>query len=177
VPVRILRHARGIGVGVLLVALAVVVLISPSRGRASPLGVYRPPLQAGALESGCYPLPAGVALDFPHQVRLDGDVSTGAGPRRRLEVQYDVLDAAAVSARLRRTLLAAGYAEQPAAGDELRFRGPAGVAVGATVTPLAGVPDDAIVRGTVVLDLPTLGAQRDDRACADPAVTKRVPRG
>jgi len=84
--------------------LLALVLVSPHVGRAEPTGNYRPPLPAAALSTGCYPLPAGLSLDFPYQVRTDGDV----GPRRRLVVQYDEVDRATVVRRLDAALARAG---------------------------------------------------------------------
>ena len=137
-------------------------LVSPHLGRASPTGNYRPDLPADALASGCYPLPAGLTLDFPYQVRRDGDVGRGAGRHRRLVLQYDRLDAVSVRARLGAALRRAGLPEDAA-----------------TVTAYPRVPADAVVRGQVVLSLPVVAqstAAPDPAQCLDPFTTKRFPR-
>ena len=72
---------------VLIAAVAVAVLaivISPALGRAAPTGNYRPPLPPDTIELGCYPLPRGLTLDFPYQVRSDGDVGGSADPHPAL---------------------------------------------------------------------------------------------
>ncbi|GAA1971636.1 hypothetical protein GCM10009798_35700 [Nocardioides panacihumi] len=156
-------------VGVLV--LAVIVAISPSRGRASPLGIYRPPVPTETLASKCFPLPDGVRLDFPHQVRSDASVGHG---RRRLVVQYDLVGAATVVARLTDALTTAGFTAVPGSvGGGLRFdRGDVGP-VEATVEPYQHLPGGSIVRGQVVLDLPVTPVGSASRQCADPGVTKR----
>lgn len=160
--VRYLGPSPGRVSGYALAAAALAVaVISPHLGRAEPMGTYRPDLPAPALENGCFPLPSGLRLDFPYQVRSDGDVPTAAGVRRRLVLQYDELGAAQVRDRLDRALAAAHL---PAAS--------------AVVTPIPGVADDAVVRGTVVLSLPRATAPvgrpaTADQVCSDPAATKR----
>ncbi len=138
-----------------MVTCLVVVIASGSLGRARPTGSYRPPLPPDALETGCWPLPGGVELRFPYQVRSDGEVAGQDGPRRRLVLQYDLVAADLVRAELRRAF--------PASGPE----------VNAEVTPLADLGPDSIVRGTVVLDLPSTPLASRARACADPFSTKR----
>ncbi|CUR55042.1 exported hypothetical protein [metagenome] len=141
----------------LAVACLVVVLASGSFGRAQPTGSYRPSLPPDALENGCWPLPDGVHLDFPYQVRSDEDVSGEHGPRRRLVLQYDLVGAEVVRADLRRAF--------PASGPEVR----------AEVTPLEDIAPDSVVRGTVVLDLPPARPGPQGPQCADPFSTKRFP--
>lgn len=143
-----------------VVAALVVIGISPHLGRAEPLATYRPTLPPAALDSGCFPLPAGLHLDFPYQVRRDGDVATPAGMRRRLVLQYDELSADQVRRRLEGELAAAGLSARSA-----------------TVTPIPGV-GDAVVRGTVVLTLPPARSPVGrpdiaDQFCSNPASTKR----
>ncbi len=142
---------------VLIAAVAVAVLaivISPALGRAAPTGNYRPPLPPDTIELGCYPLPRGLTLDFPYQVRSDGDVDG----QRILTLHWDELDAADVRRRLRAALDRAGLPRRTA-----------------TVTPFPGVSSDAIVRGTVVLRLPVVRLSSADPACRDPLTTKRFP--
>ncbi|MEZ0577271.1 hypothetical protein [Nocardioides sp. MH1] len=135
-----------------MVALAVAaVLISPALGRAVPSGSYRPDLPPDPLRLGCYPLPSGLVLDFPYQVRTDGNVDG----HRLLTLQWDELDPAEVRARLDAALARAGLPRRAA-----------------LVTPYA---DDAIVRGTVVLHLPVARLASSDPACRDPRTTKRFP--
>jgi len=151
-------RAHRIAVTVLVAAavvLAVVaVLISPALGRAVPSGNYRPPLPPDAIELGCYPLPRGLTLDFPYQVRADGDVDG----RRILTLHWDELARADVRRRLDVALERAGLPRRAA-----------------TVTPFPGLSPDAIVRGTVVLRLPVVALSSEDPACTDPRTTKRFP--
>jgi hypothetical protein len=136
-------------------ALAIAaILVSPALGRAQPTSSYRPDLPADPIELGCYPLPRGLTLDFPYQVRTDGNV----GDRRVLTLHWDELDAAVVRRRLDAALDRAGL--------------PRG---SATVTPFPDLAPDAIVRGSVVLRLPVTPLANDDPECRDPATTKRFP--
>ncbi len=136
------------------IAVVVAILISPALGRAEPTDNYRPPLPPDPIELGCYPLPPGLTLDFPYQVRSDGDV---AG-HRLLILQWDELAAADVRRMLGAALHRAGLPRRAV-----------------TVTPFPDVAPDAIVRGSVVLRLPVVALASDDPACADPATTKRFP--
>jgi hypothetical protein len=137
------------------VAVAVLaVVVSPALGRAAPTGNYRPPLPPDTIELGCYPLPRGLTLDFPYQVRSDGDVDD----RRVLTLHWDELDATEVRRLLAAALDRAGLPRRAA-----------------TVTPFPDLPPDAIVRGTVVLRLPVAPLASGDPACTDPLTTKRFP--
>jgi hypothetical protein len=145
---RIRKRTGGAVAGALAV---LVVLISPALGRATPSGAYRPELPPDTIELGCYPLPHGLTLDFPYQVRSDGDVDG----HRVLTLQWDQLDPADVRQRLDAALSRAGL--------------PAGAA---RVKPYDG---RAIVRGAIVLHLPVARLASDAPACRDPETTKRFP--
>lgn len=143
------------------IALLVMLLISPHVGRAEPSGDYRPVLPADALASGCYPLPAGLRIDFPYQVRRDGDVGPPARRHRRLVLQYDLVGPGVVRSRLAAALRRAGLPRDAA-----------------TVTAYPRIPSDSVVRGQVVLRLPVArreSAVADPTACYDPFTTKRFP--
>jgi hypothetical protein len=160
------------------IALALVlVLLSHRFGRAEPDGGYRPDLPTDALESGCFPLPGEVVFDFGYQIRGDTDVARGDGVRRVVQGQYDEIDEAEALAAIVADFAAAGFvaSEQPAPYDAVLAQpGGGGDVVGVVVNPLPGVEDDAIVRGTFVLDLPVLESPaRAAAECEDPAVTKR----
>lgn len=145
----------------ILVLLVAAALLSPHVGRAEPTGNYRPLLPADALASGCYPLPPGLTVDFPYQVRRDGDVAGPRGPQRRLVIQYDEVDPATARARITAALQRAGL---PASN--------------ASVTSYPRIPADSLVRGQIVLTLPSVAQRRDvpDPAqCANPFSTKRFP--
>lgn len=148
----------------------VLVLVSSAFGRAEPTGNYRPPLSPDALTNGCYPLADGIELDFPAQVRHDGDVETATGQRRVLTLHWDLLDVDELETALDRSMTAAGYTRSGllawTKGDHR---------VSATVTELPDLPDDSLVRGTVVLDLPVTPLASDDPVCQDPYSTKRFP--
>lgn len=147
---RDLRTGFAVSIAVALAAI----LVSPALGRAEPTGAYRPTLPPDPLELGCYPLPPGLTIDFPYQVRSDGDVRG----RRVLVLHWDELDAPEVRRRLAAALVRAGL--------------PRG---SASVTPFPNLTPDTIVRGEVVLHLPVVPLSSDDPACADPATTKRFP--
>jgi len=152
-----LRAQRRVATVLIVVAAIVAVaaiLVSPALGRAVPTNNYRPALPPDPIALGCYPLPRGLTLDFPYQVRSDGN----DGGRRILTLQWDLLDAAAVRRQLGAALDRAGLPRRSA-----------------TVTPFPDLAPDAIVRGTVVLRLPVAALANDDPACHDPATTKRFP--
>ena len=127
------------------------VVVSPALGRAVPSGAYRPDLPPDTIELGCYPLPKGLTLDFPYQVRADGDVRG----HRVLTLQWDQLDASDVRRRLDAALRRAGLPRSAA-----------------TLTPYDG---RAIVRGAIVLHLPVARLASNAAACRDPETTKRFP--
>lgn len=147
----------------------VLVLLSPAFGRAEPTGNYRPDLPPDALTTGCYPLPDGIVLDFPYQVRHDGDVRSAAGLHRELVLHWDELDVDDLVASLGRSLEAAGYRPE---GELAWVRGEHEVR--ASVTPF-DVPDDTVVRGQVVLTLPFAALASADPICQNPFATKRFP--
>jgi hypothetical protein len=156
-----------------LVGLAVaVILVSGSFGRAHPTGNYRPDLPAAALTNGCWPLPTGVVFDFPHQVRTDADI--GDPPRRHLVLQFDVIDVATARERVADAFRSAGFEQSGSAGAErLVFEKPGFGTVSAEVTPLAGAAGEYVVRGTIVLDLPSSAPLTHDPACDQTFSTKR----
>lgn len=146
------------GVWAVAAVVLALVLISPHVGRANPSGNYRPVLPAAALTTGCYPLPAGLTIDFPYQVRSDGDVGAPGHQQRRLVLQYDEVDRATVVRRLRAALARAGLP-----------------ADAASVTAYPRVPSDSVVRGQVVLTLPSEEVKSHDPQCDNPFSTKRFP--
>ncbi|WP_244931530.1 hypothetical protein [Nocardioides sp. W7] len=159
----LLRLALGAGA-------LVLVLVSSAFGRAEPTGIYRPLLGPDALTNGCYPLVDGIELDFPYQVRSDGDRPASDGVRRQVVLQWDELDTDELEAALDRSVQAAGYqAVGPLAWAKGEHR------IAATVTEVPDLPEDSIVRGRVVLDLPATPLSSTDPVCADPYSTKRFP--
>lgn len=172
------RHVRRIAVLALTAITLVVVAFSGSFGRAQTIGSYRPELLAAALSNGCWPLPAGVVFDFPFQVRSDGDVGPAGHERRRLVMQFDLMGADTARQQVSDALVSAGFVESgsPRSAD-LAFVKSGFGRVDLDVTALEGVPDDSIVRGTIVLTLPSTQAQSDSPICSDPSSTKRFPPG
>lgn len=147
---RRLRYAVLSAVGV------AALLVSPALGRASTTAEYRPRVAPDGLSTGCYPLPGGVTLPVTAVLRRDGETLTAAGVRRRLLLHVDRLDAAAAVAEVEAAFAAAGVAGLvTVTGRDL------------------DVPDDALVRSSLVLDLPPIAPQLDDRVCSDENSTKR----
>lgn len=157
------RAAVRLGIGA---AGVLLVVVSPAFGRAESTGNYRPALPPDALTNGCYPLVDGIVLDFPYQVRRDGD----DGRRRELVLQWDELSRDELVAALGRSLTAAGYVPD---GELAWSRGEHRVV--ASVTELRDLPADAIVRGTLVLTLPATPLASADEVCDNPYSTKRFP--
>jgi len=152
---------RALAVGV---AVLIVLGFAGATGRAVPGGNYRPTLPPAALENGCHPLPAGLRLDFPYEVRHD-DVERGT---RTLLLHYDLLDEQAVRQRLAASFQAAGLAPRPGSGYAL----PDGGEIRAEVRPF-DVPADSIVRGEVRLVLPEAPPTSAEAVCDRPSSTKR----
>lgn len=166
---------RRVSVGVGALLAGALVALSPHLGRAEPQGSYRPVLDPPALELPCYPLPDGLTLDFAYQVRTDADVDVDGETRRELLVQYDLVDADEVRESLTASFVAAGFTPETGTGDALVFTRPDTGPVSAEVEQLAGIPAHSTVRGTVLLDLPSIPVASDDPVCDDPYATKRFP--
>lgn len=167
-------------VGALVLVAAVLVALSPTFGRATPSGAYRPLLPPDALTNGCYPLPDGVRLDFPYQVRHDGDVNG----RRNLVIQYDLIDRDAAVAALTKSFAAAGFRTpvddgvastdgDTSAREVVLQKGTTRVI--ARVVPMDPLTKDQIVRGTITLDLPSEQVRSSAAVCSDVTSTKRFP--
>lgn len=170
------QHVRRFTV-VALVALTLLLIgFSNSFGRAQPTGSYRPDLPPAALANGCWSLPAGVTFGFAYQVRSDGDFGEPGRERRRLVMQFDLIDAPAAHRQVGEAFVSAGFEDrEPPNPQGLVLTKPGFGRVDVVVTALAGVPDDSIVRGTIVLDLPTSAAETDSPVCSEPFSTKRFP--
>ncbi len=166
-PDRITRVRRGL-FALLIAGLVVICAFSNEFGRAQPTARYAGIAPPPVLTNGCYPLPSGLELDFPHQVRRDDDEDA----RRLIRLQYDLIDEDAARERLVAAFKEAGFRKLP--GDELRFNSRDVGRVNATITPL-DVDEDSFVRGTIELDLPAIPRAYDDPICRDPYVTKRFP--
>jgi len=161
-----------------VVAGAVVLLVATSNlyGRAEPTGRYRPDLPADALATGCYPLPSGVLFGFPYQVRSDEDLPGG---RRHLLLQFDLIDPTSAREQVAAAFGAAGF-RRTSVGDSTADLALTRDAVGqppttvrVTVRPIPGVSQDAVVRGTVELDLPSVPIASAATECTEPSSTKR----
>lgn len=148
------RH-RVAAVGALVAV--VLLLLSPTFGRADVSGQYRPDLPPDGLANGCYPLPGGVVPDLAYVLRHDGDTVDAQGVRRRVVLHFDLVDAAQAVSTVTAQLDAAGVA------DDVTVR----------ARDFPDLPDDAVVRGEMVLDLPSIAVQSDDPVCDDPNSTKR----
>jgi hypothetical protein len=157
-------------VAALVAGLIVIVAFSNEFGRADPTGKYRSYVPPPVLTNGCYPMPEGVVLDFPHQVRRDDDVRG----RRRLVLQFDLIDADTARKKLVRAFTDAGFRRVPGEGVLLERRGVGRVAADVSALDVA---DDSIVRGTIQLNLPATPRAFDDPFCRDPYITKRFPKG
>ena len=164
--------SRIVTISLVCVAVALI-LLSGSFGRAHPTGSYRPDLPPAALTNGCWPLPDGVVLGFPHQVRSDGEA--GDPPRRHLVLQFDEIDAVTARHLVEEAFRVAGFVQSsPAGNEQVVFEKPGVGAVTAEVTPLSGAGEEYVVRGTIVLDLPSSPSPLVDApVCDEPFSTKR----
>ncbi|MCW2815076.1 MAG: hypothetical protein JWN84_2531 [Nocardioides sp.] len=148
------RHRVAVVAGLVAVVL---LFLSPTFGRAPVSGQYRPLLPPDGLTTGCYPLPGGVVPDFAYVLRRDGEVLDAQGLHRRAVLHFDRVDAAEAVATIVAQFEAAGVAPD----------------VRVSARDFDGIPDDAVVRGEMVLDLPVVAEQSDDPVCDDPNSTKR----
>ncbi len=147
-PVRV-AAALGAALVVLLVVL------SPTFGRADPVGSYRPELPPDALTNGCWPLPGDVRLPFDYQVRTDDVVATPEGERRMLVLHYDEVSGGSAARDVQSAFASAGVVDVTVTADDFTDTAP-----------------DAVVRGQMVLDLPP--SEPEGRPeCQDPFSTKR----
>ena len=140
----------------LLVAV-VLVLLSPTFGRATVSGSYRPLLPPDGLSNGCYPLPGGVVPDFAYVLRSDADTLDASGLHRRAVLHFDRVDAAEATRTIEAQFAAAGVASD----------------VRVVARDFNGIGDDAVVRGEMVLDVPVQRVRSQDPVCEDPNSTKR----
>lgn len=176
---RVPRWAGGLGaVGVVLVAMVVGGRLddAPTEGR------YRPALPPSPFGTICDPLPDGVVLGLPVQLRRDRWLATDGGTVRRLTLHYDLHDEEHAARQVRLALRAAGFSPAaPAEGAdpavEQWFDRPDYGRVGVTVAPF-DVDPSSVVRGRISIDLPT-GSLDDTTAsaCTDYVQTKRFPPG
>jgi hypothetical protein len=149
---------------------------------AETVGSYRKPIPPAPFGTICDPLPDGVVLDLPVQLRRDRWVPTEGGTVRRLTLHYDLHDEGEAEDRVRLALRTAGFTTAaPAEGAdpavELWFDRPDYGRVGVTVTPF-DVDPSSVVRGFIWIDLPpgSLG-ETTASACTDYTQTKRFPPG
>lgn len=159
----------------MIVALLVVAglfAFSNSFGRAEPTGNYRPPMPPLPLETGCYPLPDGVELDFSHQVRRDGDLEVDGETRRRLIVQWNLVDLETAADAVLAAFTEAGFTQVSRSAREATVTRPDTGPVSWTLTPF-DVDDEVVVRGRITFDLPAIEVQSDDPICSVPSATKR----
>ncbi|MCX6400393.1 MAG: hypothetical protein NTX33_10750 [Propionibacteriales bacterium] len=174
-------RSRRVGIAAGALVVLVVLLLSPSFGRAVPTNNYRPLITTDAIESGCYPLPGDAKLDgLAYQVRWDEDTETPAGERRHLYGQYDLVERDEAQRLLVAAFTKVGFEET--GSRELTTNGVPTVDVALTkgqeqvtisVSELPDVDPDALVRGDFVLDLPVVARAKDDPVCGFPSSTKR----
>lgn len=169
------QRRTGIAVGAL--AVLVLLLLSHSFGRAVPTNNYRPLITTDAIASGCYPLPGNAQLDLPYQVRWDEDVDQGAGERRILRGQYDLVDRDEARRRLVASFTAVGFEvveDTDDAGSSYVVLRDGDEEITISVIEIAGTSAETLVRGDFVLDLPVAELARpDDPVCTHPSSTKR----
>lgn len=164
---------------VVLVSTLLVVAYSTQTGRAEPIGSYRPVLPASAFTGACNPLPSEVELIFDHQLRMDRMITDPGGREiRRLDLHFDLTDAANVLRALELTLFEAGFVDVPPptgadpAVSEWFERDDYGL-IGVAATDFGGA-EDHVVRGSWLMDLPPETLTPETRAaCDDPVQTKR----
>lgn len=143
---------------VVCLALALgLLLLSPTFGRAEPVGSYRPPLPSDALTDGCWPLPGDVLLDFGYQVRSDELIATHDGRRRMLVLHYDEVSGEEATRRVEEAFGSAGV-------DDVIL----------TAVDFVDTAPDAVVRGQLVLELPPSRPERRP-GCREPFSTKKFP--
>ncbi len=167
----------------MLVVLLLVAMVVGGRLDDAPTdGRYRPALPPQPFGTICDPLPDGVVLDLPVQLRADRLLDTRGGPVRRLDLHYDLRDEAEVEFEVTAAFRGAGFRPaSPATGAdpaiEQWFERADYGRVGVAVTPF-DVDDSSVVRGALTIDLPAFSLDLATRvACRDFVQTKRFPPG
>jgi hypothetical protein len=135
----------------------------------APLGVNRPPIKPNPLAGRCWPLPGVDRFGFDYQVRSDAFVQDVLPSKRRvITLQYDLVSGDEAVDGVSDVLDAGGFeATEPPAGapDDAGwtwFRRNGFGAVGFRADDL-DVPTDNVVRGHLVLDLPSTSYDKDTR--------------
>jgi hypothetical protein len=176
---RVPRWARALGA----VVLVLVALVVGGRLDDAPTaGRYRPALPPSPFGTICDPLPDGVVLDLPVQLRRDRWLATKRGTVRRLTLHYDLHDEEDAEHQVRLALRAARFSPvAPAEGAdpaiEQWFDRPDYGRVGVTVAPF-DVDPSSVVRGRISIDLPPGSLDETTAsACTDYVQTKRFPPG
>ena len=184
VPQQLGSRARLVARVAVAVVVLAVLLLSHRIGRAEPTGDYRPELPPDALTNGCYPLPSGVVLDLPYQVRSDGDVVVRGEPRRRVLGHYSLVDRDEALARIVASFEDAGFSPEESDEGSLVLEDDAEVlgrrGTGIVAVRVEQLPDtsaDTLVRGSFELDLPVVERASDGGWCDNPSSTKRWPDG
>lgn len=175
---RLVRPA--VVVPVLGIVLVVLMLIGGRLDRAPVDPVYRPALAAAPFGTVCDPLPPGVRLDLPVQLRADRMLTLpDESVVRRLDLHFDLVDADAAEEAVVSALVDAGFGEttetspDPDAARQFDRADYGTVALGVRAFD---VPDDSIVRGAIALDLPPDSLTPVQVAsCTDQQQTKRFP--
>ncbi len=182
------RSAPGRTVPRWVVALGVVVVVLAAMVAGGRLddaptdGRYRPALPPSPFGTICDPLPDGVVLDLPVQLRTDRWRSTPDGTVRRLTLHWDLADEAVAEQEVALALRAARFVPvAPAEGAdpavERWYDRPDYGRVGVSVTPF-DVDASSVVRGEIEIDLPPGSLDETTAsACTDYVQTKRFPPG
>lgn len=139
--------------------------LSSSRSHALP----------SPLRGHCWPLPREVRFNFPYQVV--GQHRSRDGSRWVLSLQWDELSAGEVTSRLAADLAAGGFTSAGSRDGWQVMSRPAYGDVGFRADPIPGLPEDAVVRGTLRLDLPSDTSRRRRRllGCTGIPLTSPVP--
>lgn len=165
-----------------VVAVLLALVVGGRLDDAPTVGSYRKPLPPSPFGTRCDPLPEGVVLDLPVQLRTDRWLATPSGTVRRLTLHYDLRDEDEAETAVVQALRDAGFAPVAAAEDadpdiERWFDRPDYGRVGVRVVPF-DVDPASVVRGRLDLDLPPGSLdQATASACTDYVQTKRFPPG
>jgi hypothetical protein len=146
------------------IALLLMAVLSISAcSQSEPVGLNRAQLPAPALSGTCWPLPDDVRFSFSLQARSERHVRTADGNRIVFTLQYDLTSGDAVRTTVDDALSTAGFTSLRRIGNWSYYERAGYGLVGRRVTPLADVPDDNIVRGTIDLDLPAAAVAKERR--------------
>lgn len=142
---------------VALATATVLLGLTTSCGVSEPVRSNSARPGASPLAGPCWPLPDDVRLPFPFWVQ--GELAEQDPGRRQIRLQYFRSGAAEIRDDVDRTLTGGGFSVGDGIPPGTWYERDDVGRVRIEVDPLPGITDDAVVQGTLLLDVPALQGQ------------------